>query len=179
MHKLKADQQKLLAGLRKADPASVKKWFDLFYPELLKIAVVKLSSQDLAEELVQETFIHSLKQLTLFRGDSSLMTWMQSILRHEISDYYRKQYAKKAIRTVSLSELILNEPIRDSHEVSAKVSQVLSRMVNGHKELLLLKYVDKKRVKQIAADLGRSVKSVESELFRAREEFRELYIGLE
>jgi DNA-directed RNA polymerase specialized sigma24 family protein len=41
------------------------------------------------------------------------------------------------------------------------------------------KYVDKKRVKELAQEFGRSEKAIESELFRARKEFRLLWANLE
>jgi len=49
-------------------------------------------------------------------------------------------------------------------------------MKKEYRELLLLKYIDKMRVKEISILLDRTVKSIESDLFRAREEFRVIYL---
>lgn len=100
---------------------------------------------------------------------------MKSIARHEVADYYRKRYAKKALRTLPLSELVLGVEISNSSETSEKVVAVLKKMKRDYQELLLLKYVDRKKVKDIARELGRTVKAVESDLFRARRDFRVLY----
>ena len=104
---------------------------------------------------------------------------MISILRHEIADYYRKKYAKKAIKTLPLSDFILQRRIEDSSHVSARVKQVLGKMLERRKKLLLMKYVDEMAVKEIAEQVGRTFKAVESDLYRARESFKELYLALE
>lgn len=166
----------LLAQLKVGNPQAVQKWFNLYQAKLLRLVKYRISYPQDAEEIVQETFLNCLKHLPLFRGKSSIWTWMQSVARHEIADYYRKKYAKKAIRTLPLGDLLLQAPISDTHEISHQVRLILGRMSHSYRELLLLKYVDKRKVKEIARDLGRSIKSVESDLFRARREFRHLWL---
>lgn len=145
----------------------------------MRVAVKKAQNKRDAEDLVQETFINCLKNIHVFRENSSLKTWMISILRHEIADYYRKKYAKKAIKTLPLSDFILQRRIEDSSHVSARVKQVLGKMLERRKKLLLMKYVDEMAVKEIAEQVGRTFKAVESDLYRARESFKELYLALE
>jgi RNA polymerase sigma factor (sigma-70 family) len=166
----------LVFKIRQGEEKAVTTWFKLFKPYLTKIALIKVSNKKIAEDIVQETFINCLKNLSTFRFKSSLKSWMHSILRHEIADYFRKYYAKKTIKALPLSEIVLANPIDDSHVVAEKVKLVLSKMAKEKKELLLKKYVDKNRVKQIAKSMGKTVKAVESDLFRAREEFRKIYL---
>jgi RNA polymerase sigma-70 factor (ECF subfamily) len=170
------EDKKLLHQLKTGSDQAVKTWFDLYYSKLLQIVETKVSNKKDAEEIVQQTFMNCLKHLPLFRGKSSIWTWMNSISRHEIADYYRKKYAKKAIRTIPLSEFLPLTEIADSDDVSERVNLVLSQMKESYKELLLLKYADGKKVAVIAKDLGKSVKSIESDLFRARKEFKYLWI---
>jgi RNA polymerase sigma-70 factor (ECF subfamily) len=165
----------LLSRLKSGDPKAVQSWFQQYHDKLFSLVCHKISNEKDAEELVQDTFLSCLKHLPLFRGESSIWTWMARICQHEVADYYRKRYAKKFIHAFPLSELLLAEPVYDSHEVSQKVKKVLHTMANEEREILLMKYVDKKKVKQIAQELGKTVKSVESILFRARIEFRDLY----
>lgn len=169
------DEKVLLEGLRKGEKRSVRAWYGQFFPYFLRVCLRKVSQPQDAEEIVQQTFINALRQLPLFRQQSQLKTWMMSILNHEVADYYRKRYAKKALQTIPLLEVVLHTPLKSPHEVSEKVEEVLAEMKKEHKELLLLKYVDKKRIKEIAALLGKTIKAVESDLFRARGEFRALY----
>ncbi len=166
---------RLLERLRAGEKMAVQEWFNLYYDRLLAVVLVKVSNPKDAEEIVQETFLNCLKHLPLFRGDSSIWTWMNAIVRHEIADYYRKIYAKKTLETLPLHEWLLSREVHDSHEISQQVRLVLNKMRRGYKNLLVMKYVEGKKVAAIARELDRTSKAVESDLFRAREEFRVLW----
>lgn len=165
----------LLKRLKSGEARAVREWYREFNPRILHFISKKISDHNDCEEIAQEVFLGCLKHLPLFRGKSSIFTWMCSIARHEIADYYRKKYAKKALKYVPLGEMILGEEIHDAHESADKVRQVLSEMKGEYKELLLQKYVDRKKVSEIGLELGKTAKAIESDLFRARREFRELY----
>jgi RNA polymerase sigma-70 factor (ECF subfamily) len=56
---------------------------------LYKYALRAVSDPDLAQDLVQDTFVAALSSGTAFRGDSSLRTWLVGILKHKITDTWR------------------------------------------------------------------------------------------
>jgi RNA polymerase sigma-70 factor (ECF subfamily) len=167
--------EKLLAQLRAGEPAAVRTWFSQYHDKLFRWVSQKISNDKDVEEVVQDTFMSCLKHLPLFRGESGIWTWMARVAHHEVADYYRKRYAKKFIQALPLHEFLGLEEVVDAHEVSVKVKDVLKKMTSESREILQLKYIDKKKVKDIAREMGKSVKSIESLLFRARLEFRELY----
>jgi RNA polymerase sigma factor (sigma-70 family) len=168
-------QDELLIRLKEGNPRAVSEWYGQYRPRILAFIAKKVSVEKDSEELTQEVFMSCLKHLPLFRGQSSIFTWMCSIASHEIADYYRKKYAKKALRYVPLGEKLLSEEIADAHESAIKVKQVLSQMKAESIELLMKKYVDQKKVIDISKELGKTTRAVESELFRARQEFKKLY----
>ncbi len=165
----------LLQELKKASPKAVREWYQLYYSKLHHFVSGKVATASDAEELTQDVFLSCLKHLPLFRGESSIWTWMIRVAQHEVADYYRKRYAKKFILALPLSEFLPSEPLYHAEEISAQVMSVLKRMKKEHRELLLMKYLDKKKVVQIARETGKTPKAVESILFRARDEFRQLY----
>ena len=169
----------LVEALKSGNGLAVEYWFKKYRSKLKKIANSKIDNSAVASEIVQETFISCLQTLNLFKGESSLLTWMQSVMRHEIADFYRKKYAKKFIKTIPLSDLLLEQNYKNAEDSAELVSVVLKKMLKKNRELLLKKYVDCKRVKDIAFETGVSSKSVESDLFRARQEFRTLWLKLE
>jgi len=174
-----AQDKLLLSQLKSGNAKAVREWFGLYHDRLFQFVASRVSIEKDIEELTQDTFLGCLKHLPLFRGESSIWTWMVRIAQHEVADYYRKRYAKKFIHALPLSELLPFNDLSDTHEIALKVRQVLAQMAKEEREILLMKYVDGKRVKQIANELGRTAKSVESILFRARNEFRQLYVVAE
>lgn len=170
-----SNEKSLLVDLKAGKPDAVKAWFEEYHSKLLTLTRSKIDNEHDAEELVQETFINCLKQINLFRGESSIWTWMQSIARHEIADFYRKKYAKKALKTIPIADFLLVESDKTFDDVVEKVQIILAKMDKYTQELLKLKYVDNKKVAEIAAHFNKTIKAVEAELYRARLEFRKLW----
>lgn len=173
------EESQILELLKLGDPAAVEYWFSEYESRVTHFIAQRIDSDADVTELVQETFIACLKQLPLFRGEASIWTWMISIAKHQVADFYRKKYAKRALQYFPLSQYLLATKVDDAHETAEKVKHVLAKMSFSSRELLQKKYVDDKKVAEIAEELGRSAKSIESELFRARIEFRELYLATE
>ena len=65
-------------------------WVDAYGDYLYNIALLRLGDVQVAEDLVQETFISALKAADSFKGNSSERTWFVSIIKRKIIDYYRK-----------------------------------------------------------------------------------------
>ena len=175
------DESLLIRDLRAGLERATTFWFHQYEPRLSAYVARKLDKPLDAEEIVQEVFINCLKALPNFKGNSKLFTWMCSIANHEIADYFRKRYAKKFIHALPLADFLLGTDtdnslkILDAHQTAETLHRVFSKIGHHYQELLLLKYVDQKKVKDIARQLGRSPKSIESDLFRARRDFREQY----
>lgn len=72
-------------------------WTNTYADELFGYAMNKTGRTELAEDLVQETFLAGLKSLKKFKGQSSERTWLFSILKFKIADYYRKASTKYEI----------------------------------------------------------------------------------
>ena len=63
---------------------------------LFKFAVLRVNDQHVAEDLVQETLVKAFANLTKFRSDSSIRTWLFAILRNEINNHFRRKKKEKA-----------------------------------------------------------------------------------
>lgn len=72
-------------------------WLRLYGDYLFSIAMVKLSNRELAEDIVQETFLSAIRAAAGFKGDSSEKTWLTTILNNKIIDQYRKKATSKEI----------------------------------------------------------------------------------
>ncbi len=66
------------------------RWVDEHGDALFRFAILRVKDEDLAADLVQETFLSALKAREGFRGGSALRTWLIGILKHKIVDHYRK-----------------------------------------------------------------------------------------
>ncbi len=69
-------------------------WVQKYGDDLYAWAFHRTGKKVVAEDLVQETFLSALGSMEKFRGDSNEKTWLFSILKNKIIDYYRKAFVK-------------------------------------------------------------------------------------
>jgi RNA polymerase sigma-70 factor, ECF subfamily len=65
-------------------------WLEQHGDYLYKYAVFRLRDQVAAEDAVQETFLAALKAYGNFEGRGSERTWLVGILKHKITDHFRR-----------------------------------------------------------------------------------------
>jgi RNA polymerase sigma-70 factor (ECF subfamily) len=80
------------------DPAT---WVDKYGDYLFRYALCFVRDRDLAEDLVQETFLAALQSYGSFGQRSSEKAWLFGILKHKALDHYRKHER--------LSHLVMDE----------------------------------------------------------------------
>ncbi|MBU0979026.1 sigma-70 family RNA polymerase sigma factor [Patescibacteria group bacterium] len=151
---------------------SITVWFKTFYPFIKQFVASRVKRREDVEELVQKIFIDSLQQISLLRDKNKLYPWMLGIAGCRVADFYRKQYAKKVIRHLPLGERVLALDSKDIDQVSQDVQSALALMKQTSRDLLLLKYLDNKQVAEIAFSQNTTPKTIEAQLYRARQEFK-------
>ena len=66
-----------------------EKWVALYADYLFSLAFFKTSKREVAEDLVQDTFLSAWRGKDGFKGDCAEKTWLVRILNNKIIDYYR------------------------------------------------------------------------------------------
>lgn len=72
---------------QETDPAT---WLDDYGDALYRYAMIRVRSEPLAEDMVQDTLLAAWQSFTQFSGQSSIKTWLIGILKHKIIDHFRK-----------------------------------------------------------------------------------------
>ncbi|MCT8338739.1 sigma-70 family RNA polymerase sigma factor [Luteirhabdus pelagi] len=80
-----------------------EKWVDRYADYLFNYTIVRVNDRIVAEDLISETFLAGLKSKDNFKGNASERTWLISILKRKIIDYYRKKNTQKAQAEVHIT----------------------------------------------------------------------------
>lgn len=91
----------------------VSHWVDEHADILFRYALQRVRRHDIAEELVQETFVAALRAHHKFDGRSSERTWLVGILRHKIVDHIRRTAQERA-RRANESDETAGDPFFDA-----------------------------------------------------------------
>ncbi|MBF0619289.1 MAG: sigma-70 family RNA polymerase sigma factor [Candidatus Omnitrophica bacterium] len=81
-----------------------EQWVDAYGDYLFRYAMMRLRNRDLAENIVQETFLAALKGRKSFGGRSAERTWMIGILKHKIIDHYRKDFRERPVTDLQVMQ---------------------------------------------------------------------------
>ncbi len=65
-------------------------WVDQHGDYLFRFAVVRVRDPEVAQDLVQETFVAGLEARDSFAGRSAEKSWLVGILKHKLIDHFRK-----------------------------------------------------------------------------------------
>jgi RNA polymerase sigma-70 factor (ECF subfamily) len=176
---------RLVEKLRSGDSSAVEEFYNTYRKKLYYLILEQVDrNQAVTEDLVQEVFLAALGSLDKFRGESRLYTWLRSIAFHKINDFYRRQAREPrpeeplpGTDAVKLEQAADNEPAvfsaMESEETRQEVRQALVDLPEDYQEVLVLKYLEDLPVVEISQVMGRSPKSVEGLLSRARKAMRD------
>lgn len=79
-------------------------WVDQFSEEFFRFTMYRVKNREVAEDLVQDTFLSGLKALDNFRKDCPEKSWLYNILRNKIIDHFRKKVNQEIKQSSSAVE---------------------------------------------------------------------------
>ena len=133
---------------------------------------------DLADDLVQEIFLAAWTNLSKFKGDSSLQSWIFGIARHKVENHYRNRLREFQLPDdgegpePEPADFRGLEEVSDRHKAEDRVREVLAKIPEPYSVVLLWRYWEKCSVREIAAKTSKTEKAIERLLARARNQFK-------
>ena len=172
------DDKALLAALRCSDPAALESLIEAHGTRLLRSATLLCGNETNAQDLVQDTFVEALRSAHRFRGQSSLYTWLHSILlnltRHHHRDNRRLIYDNElAAQDVPIAE---EQHISlDLETATAELTRAFRQLSDPHREVLVLRYYEHMKIDEMARHLDVSKGTIKSRLHYAVREMQKLF----
>jgi len=159
----------LLKQSRDGNEAAFRTLVDRHGRYLYGIAHSLLGNSADAEDVVQETLIAALN--ANFRGESSVKTWLVAILVNQSKMLRRKK------RPQALIEEVPKQSAAASSDAKMDLTMMLETLSPEHRQIIVLRELERMSYAEIAAVLGVPQGTVESRLHRAREQLRERFAG--
>ena len=75
-------------------------WVDQYGYALFRFAYQRVRDADIAEDLVQETFLAAMRAKDRFKGHSTEKTWLYGILKHKIIDHFRRKKYDRSVMNI-------------------------------------------------------------------------------
>jgi RNA polymerase sigma-70 factor (ECF subfamily) len=149
---------------------------------LFRIARSVIGEDSEAEDVLQESYMRAYSKLDMFRGDSTLLTWLTSIVLNEARGRLRKRHTMVDLEQVDAApddtHQVIRFPSRFGSEdpaVSAARAQVrhlledaIDTLPDAFRTVYMMREVEECTVEETAVALEIKPETVKTRLYRAR-----------
>ncbi len=177
---MQLDNERHIVEQARTDPEAFGAIFNEYYPKILAYTIRRTGNVAAAEEIVSETFTKALRNLSRYKWQGiSIEAWLFRIAINEMRMYFRGNNA-----TASLDELYLQEGFEpqsdydlageaaeaqdrlERHEQFIRARNILNKLPSHYQDALLLRFMEQKKVSEIAQILGKKEGTIKSLLSR-------------
>ncbi len=168
----------LLAAVAKGDRAAFERLYAATRAKLYGVALRILRRHDLADEVMQETYLKIWNSAGRFDPAlSSPITWMVAIARNRAIDQVRKKTEMSIDEDPAVLEIAADSPDplakREMSEELRRLLACMGRLDEERRRLVLFAYYDGWSREQLATKFDKPVNTVKTWLRRALIEIRE------
>ena len=182
------------SGRSVVGPNDIAALFEEHSDYLYRYALHHFRNEEVAKDLVQDTFLAVARAHHTFKGESTVRTWLTSILRHKLIDHIRKKSTSSETSLNSLEERGLEkffdnnehwtevgprewgrDPLQaaEENEFISIMKGCLEHLPDRFRQIFLLKEWDGLSRDEISTELGVTSNNVGVILHRARIYLRE------
>ena len=178
------EERTLISQILARDRRALSVFYHRYSPLLAAYIRARVGDPQDAEEVLQDTLFAFLEAIRDFHWQASIKTFLFSICHHKVVDYYRRKKLKQLVFSRAPNLELLVSPLLSPEEeldmtiLKGKIAKALSGLLPHYRTILVSKYMDNLSVADIAKKFAVSFKSAESQLFRARKAFVELFLSI-
>lgn len=137
-----------------------------------------------AEDMAQEVFVHVYQNITKFKGESKLSTWIYRIATNKcLEEIRRKGRQKRSAMLEDISDAVVQNKAPDffhpgvaleDQERAGILMNAIDQLPEQQKTAFTLSKIEQLSYEEISKVMEKSIGSIESLLFRAKKNLRQL-----
>lgn len=179
--KTNLEEKKLVEKIINKDATAFLRFYKKNYSLVFNFIKSKITDRSKAEELTQDVFFDFIEALRDFHFQSSLKTFLLAIAKNKVIDEIRKKKIKQiffshlpGFLVEGLKVVLIDEEL-ERKELRRKINLVFNKLPKDYRLILRLKYIENKKVAEIAKKFKMKFKATESLLFRAKKAFANIF----
>lgn len=124
--------------------------YDKYFQDVYKFILSLSRNVEIAEDVIQDTFIKALKNITKLRDDKKIKPWLFQIARNTYINYVSKSIKKISIDEIEIASTNNEEIDILNKETVKTVRKLLHKMKEPYKEVFYLRVFADLSFKEIA-----------------------------
>ncbi|HVX87297.1 MAG TPA: RNA polymerase sigma factor [Gemmatimonadales bacterium] len=167
------DERQLIDGVLSGDPQAERLFYDRHVDRVWRLAYRFAGDGDLAQDIVQETFVRAFGKLETFRGESTLSTWVTAVATSTALSTLRKVKRFRGHVALEDAEQLPQPGRRSEPDLKRRMDEAIAALPEGYRTVFLMHDVEGYTHEEIGAALGVQAGTSKAQLFRARGRLRE------
>jgi RNA polymerase sigma-70 factor (ECF subfamily) len=169
----------LLKAVLAGDEAAWRTWYEESFDGLYAYVLWRCAGlRDLADEVVQETWLTVVRRIGTFDPDRGRFAgWLRGIAANVLRNHLRGR--RKALPPWDGRPADVADDLPERQDRAERIAAALTALPERYEAVLRAKYLDQQSMAEIAAAWHDTPKAIESLLTRARQAFREAYLQTE
>ena len=149
----------------------IEKVYLLHYRELYRFIMRLCQDPDITEDIIQNTFLEAIKSIEVYKGKSTVKTWLFSIAKHELYRHLRKTKVQVNLEE-QLEEAVVEEDVSDKI-LADKIVETIKKLNPPQNEIMRLRLLYGLSFKEIGLRVGKTENYCRVNFFRIKEQLRE------
>ena len=162
----------LRAACIRGESSSQKKLYNGFYGFAMSICLRYAQNRDEAVEILNDGFYKVLTRLERYDPAKPFLPWLARIMTNTAIDHYRSQLRHPITSDITEMEISGADPVIDSKLNYDDLIKIVQTLPHGYRTVFNLYAIDGFTHEEIAGQLGISVGTSKSNLFKARQKLR-------
>ncbi len=150
----------------------IQEWYDLHSDEIYRFIVMLTGDQEIAKDLMHDTFLKSYFSLQQYQGKLSVKNWLYRIARSITVDHQRRArpvaFFLREWNVLSVESGNCPQKIVELGEMEVHLYTALRKLKHSYKEVIVLRKLKEMSIQETAQVLGWSEAKVKTTLFRAQ-----------
>lgn len=173
--------------LKQGNPSAFKEVFSLLYPRLKGYCRLFISDDAVVDDIIQESFISLWEKRRAVKPDKTIESYVFVIVRNNCLNYLKKQKLEDStvdFDNPGISELQFLYQLDFTHKEEKSLEEMLiesfkeavDELPEKMKVVFTLCKIEGRKQKEVADELGISIKMVEKQISKAKKQIREKLI---
>lgn len=170
--------------LKSGNPFVFKEVFSMLYPRMKGYCMLFFNDVNRADDIIQETFLALWENREFIQKDKSLESYMFVILRNKCLNYLKRKRLENEnvdLENISISELqylyqldfTRKEEKSLEEQLIESLKVAIDELPDKMKTVFTLCKIEGRNQKEVAKELGISIKMVEKHISKAKQQIRQ------
>lgn len=184
-----SEQAAIVERLVKGESAAFRELISLYGPRLLLKAKQMLGNDADAQDCVQDCYLQVLRNISSFRGEADLFSWMYKILVNSCLQKIRKKTTKNTVSIDSLlpefdqndcriepmwNSIPTTEEVFQQNHAREKILESIQSLPESYRDVLYLRDIEGYNTSEVSKALSLSEGAIKVRLHRGRSALKKI-----